>query len=114
MANEVMDEDRLAKSLAAVLNMESREGESNTPDFLLAGFLRDVLVAAEKLVKAREDWYGVHHKPGQYNDSYSVRISWEEANRIRRELDKAAPLSPAEGGAVIYQPCSNDFPGENQ
>lgn len=44
--------------LEALINCESRENGSNTPDFLLAEYLVDCLVAFDKAVNAREGWFG--------------------------------------------------------
>jgi hypothetical protein len=54
----------LSRELAEVLNRASRENESNTPDFLLAEHLLECLAAGEKLIKARDAWYGINPGPG--------------------------------------------------
>ena len=54
----------LARELAEVLNRYSRENVANTPDFLLAEYMLDALAAAEKLIVARDGWYGRRPKPG--------------------------------------------------
>jgi len=46
--------DGLEKELAVILNRVSRENKSNTPDFILAEFMLDCLVAGEKLINRRE------------------------------------------------------------
>jgi hypothetical protein len=43
----------------AALNRHSRENNSNTPDFILAQFLRDALAAYEAAVNARDNWYSI-------------------------------------------------------
>jgi hypothetical protein len=45
-------------NLETLLNKESRENGSNTPDFLLAEYLMECLTAFDKAVNAREGWYG--------------------------------------------------------
>ena len=40
------------------INHTSAENGSDTPDFILAEFLTDCLVAFDKTVVARENWYG--------------------------------------------------------
>ncbi len=42
--------------LAAVINKYSREGRSNTPDFILAGYLVNCLEAYEVAMEWREEW----------------------------------------------------------
>jgi hypothetical protein len=46
------------KELREVINRHSRENGSNTPDFILSGFLEDCLNAFDCAVKQRESWYG--------------------------------------------------------
>lgn len=46
------------KELRSVINKHSRENCSNTPDFILSGFLEDCLNAFDCAVKQRESWYG--------------------------------------------------------
>jgi len=53
----------LAQQLAGVLN--GHENTSNTPDFILADFLRDVLEAWDTAVQARAAWYGRMDVPGR-------------------------------------------------
>jgi hypothetical protein len=51
--------------LAKLLNRYSVENESNTPDFILAEFLRGCLTTFAEATKKREKWYGVHLEPGR-------------------------------------------------
>ena len=44
--------------LAAVINKYSREGRSNTPDFILAGYLVNCLEAYEAAMDRRNEWFG--------------------------------------------------------
>lgn len=46
------------KDLEQIINRNSMENGSDTPDFLLAEYLQDCLLAFDKAVKARERWYG--------------------------------------------------------
>jgi len=50
--------DTLENELADLLNRYSAENESDTPDFILAGFLRTSLAAFNGAVNAREKWHG--------------------------------------------------------
>jgi hypothetical protein len=45
------------QELADLINRHSREGMSNTPDFLLAEFLENALMAFELTVLKRDRWY---------------------------------------------------------
>lgn len=44
--------------LEALINKHSMENGSNTPDFILADFLRGTLANFDLAIKARERWYG--------------------------------------------------------
>lgn len=46
------------KELKHLLNSNSRENGSDTPDFILAEYLADCLAAWDKAVKRRTQWYG--------------------------------------------------------
>jgi hypothetical protein len=58
-------ETTFVKELKSLINRHSMENGSNTPDFLLAAFMGDVLSALDDLVRARDSWYGVDLRPGQ-------------------------------------------------
>ena len=53
-----MSADGFRKELERLINRESRENGSDTPDFLLADYLCACLVAYDTTVCAREKWYG--------------------------------------------------------
>lgn len=44
--------------LVSLINKYSRENASNTPDFILAGYIEGCLHIFEAAVVRREDWYG--------------------------------------------------------
>lgn len=52
------------KELESVINRYSRENGSDTPDFILAEFLNDVLAAFEKATRNREKWHKGEETPG--------------------------------------------------
>lgn len=45
------------KSIEGLINRNSLENESDTPDFILAEYLVDCLIAFDKAVNKREKWY---------------------------------------------------------
>lgn len=49
--------------LAKLINRESMENGSDTPDFILAEYLQDCLDVYDRTVRAREKWYGREPKP---------------------------------------------------
>lgn len=52
------------KELEGLINRHSQENASNTPDFILAQFLRSCLDAWNTGVQQRENWYGRDPRPG--------------------------------------------------
>ncbi len=50
--------DEFRTKLTSLLNCESKENESDTPDFILANYLIDCLRAFDDATIRREMWYG--------------------------------------------------------
>ena len=48
----------LLPELRGLLNKHSMENDSNTPDFILAQYLIDCLVAYNRALRRRSKWYG--------------------------------------------------------
>lgn len=46
------------KELEMLINEHSKENESDTPDFILAQYLKSCLANYAETVKARDKWYG--------------------------------------------------------
>ena len=46
------------QELQSLINRYSRENGSNTPDFILAGYLEDCLNAFDRATGIRAKWYG--------------------------------------------------------
>jgi len=63
------------EELRELLNKHSREGQSNTPDFLLRDFIVGCLEAFEKTVRQREAWYGrTTEEPGDPPPHIRARV----------------------------------------
>lgn len=54
----------MRRALTALLNAHNAEAVSDTPDFVLANFLRGCLVAFDGAVIERETWYGRANRGG--------------------------------------------------
>ncbi len=54
----------LREDIESAINCNSAENGSNTPDFILAEFVRGCLVAFDAAVNEREAWYGRDPKVG--------------------------------------------------
>lgn len=48
--------------LEHLINKYSRENGSNTPDFILAQYLNDCLLAFDLATRMRDTWYGKREK----------------------------------------------------
>lgn len=53
----------LREDIQHILNSHSMENRSNTPDFILAGYLIACLAAFDQATNAREEWYGRSGEP---------------------------------------------------
>ena len=65
----VGNKTELEKGISNLLNSESRENDSNTPDFILAELMMNCLDAFELASNKREVWYGV---------TLDILNNWEE------------------------------------
>lgn len=76
----------LVKDLTNLLNEHSVETDSDTPDFVLAGLLEDVLKAFAKAVRARDDF---HKAQGVEQDGVlSVREYYQTKSTYEKYTDK--------------------------
>lgn len=53
-----MSKETFEKRLKDLINEESMENGSNTPDFILAKYISNCLEAFNRAVNARTNWYG--------------------------------------------------------
>jgi hypothetical protein len=53
------------RELTSLLNRHSREAGSDTPDFILAGYLLGCLENFDRCVAARERWYDIKKSPAE-------------------------------------------------
>lgn len=52
------NEQTFEKELASVINRFSKENYSDTPDFILAQYMRDCLLAFNSAIEKRRIWWG--------------------------------------------------------
>ncbi len=114
----------LLDELRRAVNRVSAESISNTPDFVLANYLRDCLGAFDAATRERERWYGVKLAPGRRahpSDEEAARLvfealgtasmCWEtlagagefqsqEAAKVGQELLRALGFEPPPGYRV--------------
>ena len=94
-----MEKTGLEKKLSDLINCESREGDSNTPDFLLAEFMVNCLNAFEVASNRREVWFGVE---------LDILNNWEElimtamgeASMCWSEIDRAGVFDSAKAKQI--------------
>src|SRR5439155_27072301 len=60
------------QELESVINRNSKENVSNTPDFILAQYLESCLLAFDTAVQQRETWYGRDPRPAKAADISSL------------------------------------------
>jgi hypothetical protein len=70
------------EELRSLLNRHSRENGSNTPDFILATFLEQVLIDWDHAVRARDQWYGRNHDVAGLDHALQVAEDAEEDGRV--------------------------------
>lgn len=58
------DESQFLEELTHLINKHSQENESNTPDFILAIYLKGCLATFSEAIQLRENWYGRDPRPG--------------------------------------------------
>ena len=56
---------KFREDLEVLINQNSKENGSDTPDFILADYLADCLDAFDKAVTRRTEWYGKGRQPIQ-------------------------------------------------
>lgn len=55
------------EQLSRLLNKNSKENESNAPDFILGEYLQNCLLAFDKAVNWREKWYGREKRHAEFS-----------------------------------------------
>jgi hypothetical protein len=56
-------DESFSKELQSLLNRYSKENNSNTPDFVLAGYIENCLTAWNVATQQRESFYGRDPRP---------------------------------------------------
>lgn len=66
------------KELEQLINRHSQENASNTPDFILAQYLRSCLDVFATAVQQRETWYGRDATPSNISAASSAAPAGEK------------------------------------
>ncbi len=64
----------LENELRDLINLNSLENASNTPDFILAQYLAACLLAFETATQQRENWHGRDPRPTETNTEEPCKI----------------------------------------
>lgn len=79
-------ETEFEKKLSAIINEYSKESDSDTPDFILARYLNEVLKNFNAAVMDREQWYGrIKHVEDDLN--YKIPYDFDNPNPNTIEPD---------------------------
>lgn len=70
--------ENFENELRCLINKYSKEGESNTPDFILAQFMIRCLDAFNLTIRARATWYGHIDAPGKGSVPYPEAAEKEQ------------------------------------
>ena len=62
------------RGLEELINYNSQENGSNTPDFILANYLINCLLAFDTAVNSRERWYS--REPGWRHEMQPSALEW--------------------------------------
>ncbi len=63
-----MEKETFEQQLSSLLNRNSKENASNTPDYLLAEYLSACLENYNSIVKKRDAWFGIDVLERQNSD----------------------------------------------
>ncbi len=78
----------LETELAEVLNKYSQENLSNTPDYILANFVKNSLIAFDKAVGERDSFYGEDHS----NRSSQNRLTHQLSSHLHYDENAYAKI----------------------
>lgn len=80
------------RELESLINRHSKENESNTPDFILAGYMHDCLKAFNLATQQRETWHGRDARPTSTVESIKVHSPDAEQGGHPDQLDLEYPV----------------------
>jgi hypothetical protein len=106
--------NRFRDALEGAVNCHSMENGSDTPDFMLAAFMVDVLTAFDNLMRKRDGWYGGSHQrlkaqleaEGAHTEALQAELeeerrccreNAEEIGRLKRMMDSYITSEPDKG-----------------
>ena len=61
---KISNREKVVREIAEVINANSLEQDSNTPDFILAEYMIHCLEVYNSMTVIRAKWYGKEHRPG--------------------------------------------------
>ena len=94
-----MKKTELEKKLSDLINGESRENDSNTPDFILAEYMMACLDAFELASNKREAWFGIELDILN-NWAELIMTAIGEASMCWHDIDKAGVFDSAKAKEI--------------
>jgi hypothetical protein len=88
------------EELASLINKHCKENKSNTPDYVLAEYLKSCLSAFDIAVNSREEWYG--RDKSYFNSKYEKTVAKAFDDIRTKEV-----YSPPWLNSEIYLPREN-------
>lgn len=82
------------EKLRALINKCQLEGGSDTPDFILADYMQDSLLAFEKATRARTRWTGYKERE-QGGNGWNKAVEKIEADEQRERIARQAVIDSA-------------------
>jgi hypothetical protein len=79
-----METYAISREIAKAIYRNKAERDSNTPDYILADFLTNVIVQFSQTMRLRDEWYGVDLRPDRPR---------APRKRVKFELDKDAQVA---------------------
>jgi len=69
--------------LRNLINRHSKENDSNTPDFILVGYIENCMSAFTEAIQQRETFHGRDPRPSISNKPLDLTGEWEKKTAAR-------------------------------
>jgi hypothetical protein len=93
---------QFTKELGELINRHSLENQSDTPDYILAEYLTEILVSFNRASCKREQWYGRKTSPGESVNSAEKKQPCGENNQHSEQSLCTTCRLRASGCGLVY------------
>lgn len=98
------ENENFEQDLILLINRHSKEGRTNTPDFILGNFLEKCLQAYTDTIDARNKWHQLHKTPGQTDfPKPTESITLNITNSTAPDLAGSFGIEPARQDYLCHQ-----------